>query len=410
MTLPLKQSLKVPANLLVFPIAVYCMIAMGEFTIGVVLVQIIHEFQITGTEAGGLFSAYTTLAAATTFFGGGISDRFGRKICLAIGGTIFFSAFIAASLSPSYTIMLVAFSTAGIGKGMYSPSIITLMGELSTSSRGFLIGLATSAFYFGGFLGPVAFGALSTLSGWRIPLRLLGAAGLLVVVALVILVKERKRPLSSTKGDKATTAPGGSSIRDVFKTRNSILVCMTIFVSSFGFGAHITWTPTFLQRVQNLDTASAGLIFGLFFLGGIFGSLILSSLSDRIGRKVPMILVGVVSAATTYFLYAFIHPFDALATILLVFGFFGAPFWALQTAMAQESVRPEVIGRATGMVQGLGYSSAIISPLVVGEFIGTNSAMSMIMILGVSLPYLLCGIMMLAYRRVRSQEKVLSAR
>lgn len=401
MVLPLKRNVKVPANLLMFPIAIYSMIAMGEFTIGVILVEIIHEFQITETEAGGLFSAYITLTAMTTFFGGSMSDRFGRKFSLVMGAGIFFFAFVVASFSLNYKMLILAFAFAGIGKGTYAPSIYSLMGELTTSSRGLLIGLATSAFYFGGFLGPVVLGALATLFGWRIPLRLLGVAGLLVVVALIIFAKERKK--TSAK-EKALFVRG--SFRDVFKTRNGILVCMTIFVSSFGFGAHISWTPTFLQRAQNLDIASAGLIYGLFFFAGILGSLILSSLSDRIGRKVPIILVGFISAVSSYILYLSFHPFDILAILMLVFGFFAAPFWALQTVLAQESVRPELIGTATGMVQGIGYSSAIVAPLIVGQIISTSSVMSMTMILGVSLPYLICGIMILAYRQVRNQDRV----
>jgi len=396
--LPLKS--KVPASFLTFPLTIYAMIAMGEFSIGVILIEIIHEFQISETDAGGLFSAYITFTAIMAFFGGNISDRFGRKFSLVMGAGIFFFAFTVAIFSPNYTILILAFAFAGIGKGTYAPSIYSLMGELRTSSRGLLIGLATSVFYFGGFLGPVALGALATQFGWRIPLRLLGIAGLLMVVALTFFVKEKK---TSAK-EKASFARG--SFRDVFETRNSIIVTMTIFASAFGFGANISWTPTFLQRAQNLDLANAGLIYGLFFCGGILGSLILSFLSDRIGRKVPIILVGFISALMSYTLYTSIHLFDTLAILMLVFGFFGAPFWALQTALVQESVRPELIGTATGAVQGMGYSSSIIAPLIVGQMLSTSSVMSMPMIVGVSLPYLICGTMILTVRQVRNQDRV----
>jgi sugar phosphate permease len=184
----------------------------------------------------------------------------------------------------------------------------------------------------------------------------------------------------------------------IIKDRLVSLVCLGMFLAGFGFGAFLTWGPTFLRKVQNLEIVCASFIFSAFSIGGIVGASVLGYLSDKFGRRILNVIVGVLSGFLFSLLYTFTHPFLSLLALLTILGFIFQPFWNLLLTLAQESVNPDFIGTVTGVASSSAYVGSIISPLAVAALLSFTGLPEAMLICG-AIPVFLYGLVLVCYKK-----------
>ena len=132
------------------------------------------------TAAGAAFSITGVADLIASPFLGKRSDEIGyRKVMLIslVGAAVFT---LLQAFSHTLVMFLVVRFGVGIFLGGVVPTANALIGRLTPSAeRGRIFGLASSAMFFGQFLGPIIGGAISAL--WGIPtMFLVAGAGLLV--------------------------------------------------------------------------------------------------------------------------------------------------------------------------------------------------------------------------------------
>jgi MFS family permease len=112
--------------------------AMGVYTTGTVLPELVSEYQLTPLEAGFISSLFTAIMAIVTFFGGYFSDRVGRGFVLTVGAALFSLSFLLVGFATNYITLLICYVFSGFGYGMYSPSFYAFMGEVSSTKKAYL--------------------------------------------------------------------------------------------------------------------------------------------------------------------------------------------------------------------------------------------------------------------------------
>jgi sugar phosphate permease len=189
----------------------------------------------------------------------------------------------------------------------------------------------------------------------------MGIAGLAISVALFFLLPESPSPGPNTK----TTTGVGRALVIVLRNPQSILCGMIaglLFIPTTIFD--MIWGVRYLQEARGLDYASAVMRSATVPLGWIVGCPLLGALSDRIGRRKPVIVSSalVLLACLGWILYGTAGTFPPYVVGIVAGLASGAAM--LPYTVIKEANPPDMSGTATGVVNFLNFTfSALLGPV-----------------------------------------------
>jgi sugar phosphate permease len=198
----------------------------------------------------------------------------------------------------------------------------------------------------------------------------MGIGGLVIAAALYLLLPEPKPAAES--GDWLKTT--GRAMGIVFRNPQSILCGMIaglLFIPTTIFD--MIWGVRYLQDARGFDYASAVLRSASVPLGWIIGCPLLGFVSDRIGRRKPVIAAGAV-VLLGCFVWILYGPAGALPPYALgIVAGTASGAAMLPYTVIKEANPPHVSGTATGVVNFLNFTfSALLGP-VFGRILSTVS-------------------------------------
>jgi MFS family permease len=189
----------------------------------------------------------------------------------------------------------------------------------------------------------------------------MGILGLVIGVVLFLLIPEEEKKKESTGGLKSTAKGFGV----VFKNPQSILcglIAGLLFIPTTIFD--MIWGVRFLQEAHGVDYASAVLRSSTVPFGWIIGCPLLGFISDRLGRRKPVIICAaiVLLACLAWILYGIPGIFPPYVLGLIAGIASGAAM--LPYTVIKEANPPEFGGTATGVVNFLNFTfSALLGPV-----------------------------------------------
>jgi len=246
--------------------------------------------------------------------------------------------------------------------------VFALVGAVSIASTNFpasraatLIGATQMFGMAGGSAGQSAVGPM--ISGglaWNHFWMGMGVVGLLICVLLVVFLPRQQQAAQSGSLRGAFVALGA-----VFRNPQSILCGMIaglLFIPTTIFD--MIWGVRFLQEAYGFDYASAVIRSSTVPFGWIIGCPLLGLLSDRLGRRKPVIIGGalVLLACLAWALYGRTDVFPPYVVGLAAGVASGSAM--LPYTVIKEANRPEFGGTATGVVNFLNFTfSALLGPI-----------------------------------------------
>jgi predicted MFS family arabinose efflux permease len=328
---------------------------LNRFAIMYLFPFIIDEFKITYAQAGALTSVLALTFAFSTWFSGGLSDRFGRKIIL-IPTTIFFCITSWFSgFAQGVVQMFFARGLMGIGQGAVLPaSIATILMESTPSRRGFNFGLQQAlAPLIAGGIGPILVTQLTRVMSWREVFFVVGIPGL-VIAAILFFAMREPTPMAPPKGGENDEAPRPGFFTPL-KYRNvlvSSIVTPMMLCSNMVF---MTFCAVYLTKEMSLSIGDAGLIISLFGFTAFLGCIVVPMLSDHVGRKTAITPSLFILGLCYFGFLASGSRFFFLAVSVAVAGFFtGGTAPLALSALVVENVPPELAGTASGIPVSFG--------------------------------------------------------
>ena len=238
---------------------------------------------------------------------GYLGDRLGRKYTFLVTITLMGIATAAVGLVPSYAAIGVAapiilvflriLQGLALG-GEYGGAAIYVAEHAPRNKRGFYTSFIQAG-VIGGFLLSVAVVLVSELFvdkaeweawGWRIPFLF---SILLLAVSLWVRLKLKESPVFQAMKEAGELAR--NPLKETFATRSNVKL---VLVALFGIAAGLTviWYTAqfqamyFLQNALRIEDTYARAMIGVAALVSMFWFLLWGWLSDRVGRKGPIVI------------------------------------------------------------------------------------------------------------------------
>jgi MFS family permease len=189
----------------------------------------------------------------------------------------------------------------------------------------------------------------------------MGVVGLVISGVLFFMLPEPEK--KERRADWLKSA--GGAMKTVFLNPQSILCGMIaglLFIPTTIFD--MVWGVRYLQEARGFEYGSAVMRSSMVPLGWIIGCPLLGFISDRIGRRKPVIAAGatVLLACLAWILFGRVDLFPPYALGLLAGIASGAAM--LPYTVIKEANPPSMSGTATGVVNFLNFTfSALLGPV-----------------------------------------------
>ena len=349
----------------------------GMLTLGFPLVA--REMGTSALVTGGLLAVSALFIVAVQPVVGFGLDRFGRRPFLILGLLAYACSNAIFGLASGIAGLFLAQLAQGIGSGLLWVAVLAIVSDLASddscgreyggieemSFRGILIG-ALAGFAMFHFLGRDALGGIPLITTWRI-LFLGFAAASLLATAIVWRGIPESLQRSTGRPSKAPAGPAGQSVELDKKWRlpSQLYVVLGIVILTASAGEIMS--PILIKYLNDNVSTNLFAIALAFLPAALVGALLpshLGGLSDRIGRRPPMIgalLMGCLAALAIPFT-------QSLWPLALLWAFEAAAFAA--AVPAEEALVVDLsAGERQGLVLGF-YEAAAGLGGVIGLLLG----------------------------------------
>ena len=333
---------------------------------GVLVPYIQSDLALTERQLGHVNTVLFLTIAVVTFIAGFLGDRFDRKRIIT-GSLIFWSvATMGLGFASSFVavVMLRSVATGG-GESFYGPSAMSLLASYHRETRSLAFSIHQAALYLGLMLsGVLALRVLDVVGTWRRVFVAFGAAGLLLGVAYMFLMRADNR-------DDMPCAEGKSEGASLAESFRAFFACPSALLATTGFIAiccvnntYITWAPKMFHERFGLDGATAGAHAMFYHHLVAFGAILAGGwLTDRFVARFPRFRLGfqicaLLLGAPALLLIGRCGTFAAAMAMTAAYGLFRGLFEVNTHASVFDVVparhRASVVGFMLLLAMGLG--------------------------------------------------------
>jgi len=333
---------------------------------GAFLPALVKELGSSNAALAGAFSITHLINGFLAPLVGRAVDRYHPRNIFLTGTFLVAGAFLllgfVENLWQIYIIVCLLFAPGISCIGL--TAVNTLISRSFTKRRGTALGLVSMGTGLGTFIFLFFSSILITYIGWRQAYWVWGALQLLILLPLVIIVLSRRNDAEQT--EPAVTAVKAD--RNPLPWRNLNYVLLYIFVILFTMSNFIyLGYVVFFAQSKGITYAQASQALSLVGISSIFGSLILSYLSDLLNHRATglMLVTGpIVASLCLILLWPTSYPMLLLSSIL--FGLGTGGYYPLIPALVGDLFNSEQIGSIYGSSLMAGGIGAFIGPIIGG--------------------------------------------
>ncbi len=283
-------------------------------------------------------------------------DTWGFKKAVSLGA-ILMAVFglLRGIFALDWTMTLVATIGLAVAQPLFLNSGTKLAANwFRLEQRATIIGIGGISTLLGIVIGQIATPILLEASDLSTTMLIYGV--LAVVSALLFVLFAKDHPPTPAGHEERVLMLDG--LKHIFRMRDFYLLAFVVFVINAIFNGISTWVEVFV-RPKGLDISQAGLIGGVLMIGGILGFLIFSSASDRLRKRKPVLMAGVLLAIPFLVMMAYVNGFAALAVASFFLGLCVMGVIPVALQYATEICYPAPEGTSQGVFTLAGQISVI---------------------------------------------------
>jgi MFS family permease len=341
---------------------------MGGATIAPVIEVIRQALDVGSTAAGLVLTSHSLAIAVVSPLVGRLTDRFGVRVPLAAGLAVYGIGGGAGLVVDSYPVLFASRLLLGVGTAaVFTCSTAALLGLYRGEMRDKVMGWRTTATTAGGFVYPLAAGALGNHS-WHAPFAIYLVGLPLGIAALVAL------PRTGAGGSARRSGPSRGGALRLLRERPLVLGLCGLWVATTGLMMVLAVSlPRRLDQLGIHDTLVVAL-YGTVLASGAAGlvGLAYARLTARFGYA-PLLRIAAASWTAALLVFAVADHAALLLLVPLLTGVGSGITMPTLTVLVDHAAPEEQRGTATSLQATALFGGQFASPLVFGPLIDATS-------------------------------------
>jgi len=350
-------------------LAAYVVSFFQRFAPAGVAPDLASAFATTASSLGGLaatyFYVYTLMQVPT----GILVDTLGPRRILLIGGLVASFGSLLFGLATTLEMAFVGRMLVGLGVSVTFISMLKIIAVWFDESHfASVVGLGLLIGNLGSVLAGAPLSALAQTLGWRSVFVGIAVVSLLAAVGSWLLVRDHPEDAGAVAGERPRFDRTVilSALLTVVRNRATwpaMAINFGVSGSFFAFGG--LWAMPFLTQGLGMTRSLAATHVSLYFASFALGCVIIGALSDRLGKRKPVLVVTTNLYALSWlpWLAGIALPLAASYALFALMGLLTASY-ALTWACAKEVNPPLLSGMSTSVTNIGGFlAGALLQPL-----------------------------------------------
>jgi MFS family permease len=334
---------------------------------GILLPEMLPALHITKAEAGLVVAAYFVAYTIGSPILGLLADKYSLRLILTLFTGLLCLGTFLMSYSSSLLNASLFFALVGLGTaGCWSPVVTMIPRWVSNERRGISLAFTDMGSALGLLVWVWILPYIVESSNWTAGWSSLAAMALFATLLNILLVRNYP-PGKSGEEQQATNKQANEPILTTYGKlmHNSKFWLIGLSYLLVGFSILIPFTFLPIHSIQTLELPYQSSKWFLIIIAatGVVGKLILSHLSDKIGRIKIMIICDIFLAAGGLGM-VYSNDFNTLVIASAVFGFGYGALWPVYAAVTADYFPKAYSGRIIGLwTLYLGVGSIVAPPL-----------------------------------------------
>lgn len=374
-------------------------------SMGVAAPRMRAEFGLDNAQMAWAFSAATLGTLPGALLGGRFADKIGRKKVLMFSILLFGIMSILTAFASQYSVLILIRFLTGLGMGGALPMMITLASEaVSDKYKGTAVSIMYSGIPFGGMLTSFVAMALAGDSEWRHIFYIGGLAPVLMIPLLLKFLPESNAYL--VKGHQATV-PFMQVLFAKERRFSTVQIWISFFCTLVVLYFLLNWLPL-LMGAQGLSKNEANYVQIGYNIGGIFGSILMGFLLDKL--RMSFVIKLIYAGILVVLCCLAISPTVALLSLSAIgCGLFIVGRQSALYGLAARFYPTEMRGTGVGAAVAVGRIGSFAGPLLAGMLLSFGSSAGMV--IGASIPMILLAAIaaLMLVSKPKQQTQLLSS-
>ncbi|HEY7254710.1 MAG TPA: MFS transporter [Methylomirabilota bacterium] len=299
------------------------------------------------------------------FLWGALSDRYGTRVVLLLGGGLLGIGMVTASQATSLLQFQILFGVlVGLASGSFYTPLTATTTRWFVRHRSLAVALVSAGIGLGSStVAPLARWII-THYDWRLAMLVIGNIAWLVIIPAALLVRE-----PSVSGPGAVAAASGAGEREMtvaqaIRTPQFAAIALTYFACC---AAHSG--PIFHMITHAIDrgvTAMAAVtVLSVAGLASLGGRIVCGLIADRVGAKQTLV-VGLAIQALAISFYIGTRDLASFYALSVVFGFAYGGVMPLYAILVREYFGARIMGTTFGAVALVSTLGMALGPVTGG--------------------------------------------
>jgi predicted MFS family arabinose efflux permease len=327
---------------------------------------VFKDLGLSNTQVGALGSALSLTWALGAFLIGLWSDAVGRRKPFLLAFMVIFSVCsVLSGLAGNFGALLASRALMGAVEGPFLPICLAIIAAASLQSRrGLNVGIVQNGFgaLIGTAIAPIVLVWLADYYGWRSAFYLAAVPGLVLAFLVWRFIREPERPAAITATERQPLDLGILANRNIAVC--SLLSCM--MVGSLVIGS--IFLPLYFTGPRGWEPKTMSFVMAVLGVTPGVGGVLISWISDRVGRRPPMIVGCFLAAMCPAAALWFGGSIPELTAIMFVSWLGIGVFPLFMGIVPTETLGHAKAATAMGLVVGIGeLSGGFLGPLIGGK-------------------------------------------